>query len=292
MKSRGYLGMRLMVAMLFCVAGLFAGLAGAQPAPGAKVLRPAATGPSPEEALQRQLPPPAKPEELRTPTQAEMENACNQNPKCRAKLEQAKQGKRPAKPLPAATEPSPEERMQQSLPPPAQGLPPMGPRSSIPGQAERFFSWLNPFTPDQAWAQITGNATFTTVNRVGGIPAGIIGLYGGVLSGSSNTYVMPNNHLAASMSTETKPYVHLYFYTGTGNYIIDFEASPSFTKLRHQPNGPILDTWDYRTSGCGSTVCHYVTVDYYEAGWHNWYFWADPTASGVNFYSVTIKRYP
>lgn len=116
MTPRRYPVMTLIMATVFGVTGLCAGLAGAQPAPGAKVLRPAATGPSPEEALQRQLPPPAKPEELRTPTQAEMENACNQNPKCRAKLEQAKQGKRPAQPLPAATEPSPEERMPRTMP--------------------------------------------------------------------------------------------------------------------------------------------------------------------------------
>src|SRR6478672_5729306 len=54
---------------------------------GKKTLRPAAAGPSPEEILQRQLPPSARPEELREPTKSDMEQRCFLNPRCRQKLE-------------------------------------------------------------------------------------------------------------------------------------------------------------------------------------------------------------
>ncbi len=172
MRPRRFQLMTLMVALLFAMTGLLVGLADAQPVPGAKLQRPAAAAPSPEETLQRQLPPPTKPEALRAPIQADMEGACNLNPKCRAKLEQSKQGKRPAMILPAATEPSPEEKLQKSLPPPARGLPPIGPRSHLLGPLEGFFTWLNPFTPDPAWAQTALNLTFTPSNRFSANPWG------------------------------------------------------------------------------------------------------------------------
>ena len=293
MKLRGYPVMTLMVATVFGMAGLFAGLAGAQPVPALKAPRPAAAGSSPEETLLKQLPPSAKPEALRPTTQAELENACKQNPRCRAKLEQAKQGKRPAQPLPAAIEPSPEEKLQKSLPPPAQGLPPVGPRSHIPGPVEQIFSWINPLTPDQAWAQTALNLTFTPANRFNQSPYGWVGLYGGSIRSNNIDYTLNNSSSTSQNYVENKPFVYLSVNLPVaGYYAIDVVASKSFVKLRHQSNGPILETWDYR-GGCGSAlVCHYVTVDYYEAGAQYWYFWADAAVPNTYFYSVTIKSYP
>jgi hypothetical protein len=291
MTSQAYRLKALIVAVLLAAAGLFAGLAGAQPIPGAKVPRPAAPGPSPEEQFQKQLPPPAKPEELKAPAQTDMESRCMQNPKCRQKLEQAKQGKRPAKPLPAATEPSPEEKLQKSLPPPAQGIPPQRPRSQVPGPMDWLFSWLDPLTPEQAWAQSGFNLTFTPNSRSSSSPYGYLGLYGGYISGNSTSYTLYSPYSTTQPSSENKPFVFISTsLPAAGYYLIDVVASASLVKLRHQYNGPILETWDSR-GGCGSSTCHYVTVDYYAAGGQYWYFWADPT-NHAYFYSVTIKSYP
>lgn len=297
MTLRGHTSMTLMAAMLFATAGLFAGMADAQPVPGAKTARPAATGPSPEENLQKQLPPPAKPEELRAPTQADMETHCLQNPKCRAKLEQAKQGKRPVTPLPAATEPSPEEKFLKSLPPPAQGLPPtgpMGPKSHIPGPVERFFSLLNPFTPDLAWAQTGFSVILTPQSAYSATPYGYLIISGAYIccNAKDSVGLINSGYTIPSPYTDNKPYVFLVTsFPAAGYYLIDVMATASLAKLRHQYNGPILETWDYR-AGCGASTCHYVTVDYYAAGWQNFYFWADPTMWGTYFYSITIKSYP
>lgn len=104
-------------------------------------LRPAAPGPSPEEEALKKLPPPARPEHLQQPSKEEMEQRCMQNPNCRQKLEQFKQGKRPSTPLPAATAPSPEEKQLKQLPPPAQAVPPAGPRSEVtPGATDWLLS--------------------------------------------------------------------------------------------------------------------------------------------------------
>ena len=271
---------------------LFNGYTEAQPPPGVKVPRPAAAGPSPEEDAQKKLPPPAKPGEVRAPNVADMEQHCMKNPKCRQKMEQAKQGKRPAKPLPAAKEPSPEEKLQKSLPPPAQGVPPAGPRSQVPGPVERFFSRLNPFNPEQAWAQSGFNLTFTPDNRYSQSPYGYIGLYGGYTYSTVTWYRLHNYYSTNSSTTEQKPFIYLSTnLPAEGYYLVDVQTSPSLTKLRHQYNGPILETWDYQ-SGCGSSICHNVTVDYYAAGYQYWYFWIDPAVGGAYFYSITIKSYP
>ena len=294
MTPRRHTSKKLLVAVLLATAGLFAGLADAQPVPGAKTLRPAAVGPSPEENFKKQLPPPAKPEELRAPTQADMEAQCMKSPKCQAKLAQAKQSKRPATPLPAATEPSPEEKLQKQLPAPAQGLPRIGPRSHIPGPVERFFSSLNPFTPDSAWAQTGFSVILTPQSTYNATPYGYLIISGAYICCNANDYVglINSGYTIPSPYTDNKPYVFLVTsFPAAGYYLIDVIASNSLAKLRHQYNGPILETWDYR-AGCGASTCHHVTVDYYAAGWQNFYFWADPTVWGTYFYSITIKSYP
>lgn len=219
------------------------------------------------------------------------------SPKCRAKLEQAKQGKRPATALPAATGPSPEQKLQQSLPPPAGGLMPMGPKSHMPGPVERFFSLLNPFTPDSAWAQTPLSLTYTPANMYNASANAAIGLFGGYSYGNYPFYTLYNVYSTnTGVMTENKPYVYLHVsIPAAGYYLIDVVASPSLTKLRHYDyslSSPILETWDYRAGCGGSSTCHYVTVDYYAAGSHIWYFWADPTVYSTYFYSITIKSYP
>jgi hypothetical protein len=262
---------------------------------GKKTLRPAAAGPSPEEILQRQLPPSARPEELREPTKSDMEQRCFLNPRCRQKLEQAKQGTRPTTILPAATGPSPEEQLQKQLLPPAQGVSPQRPRSQEgSGPVEQLLSWFNPFTPASAWAQTGYSLTLTPANRSSTVPTGYINIYGGWTMGTApGFHILESSYPTPSPTTENQPFIYLSAYLpAAGYYVIDFVAAPSFTKLRHQNNGPILETWDYRTTGCGgANTCHYVTVDYYAAGPHSWCFWADPSAAPTFFYSVTIKSF-
>lgn len=287
----GMTGVVVIGAALLCV-----DIAQAQPVPGAKSKRPAAAGPSPEEAAIKQLPPPAKPEEIGVPSAAEMEQHCMKNAKCAAKLQQAKQGKRPAKTLPAATEPSPEEKFQKSLSTPAQGIPPARPRSHVPSPVDRFFSWLNPFHAEDAWAQTGYNVTLTPewhTQLLKSYPFVSLGLYGGYASGDLSFYVLPNYYATTNSSTDKKPFMLLKAtLPAEGYYLIDVSAYASFAKLRHLSNGPILDTWDYRT-GCSTMVtCHYVSVEYYAAGKQYWYFWVDPTHWGTYIYSVTIKSYP
>jgi hypothetical protein len=57
-------------------------------------------------------------------------------------------------------------------------------------------------------------------------------------------------------------------------------ASPTIVKLRHQYAGPSLATWDYLSKGCGFSICHYQTLDYYPAGYQYWYVWADQKVLG------------
>jgi len=286
-------------AMLIASALLFAGPALAQPTPGKKPVRPAATAPTPEEQFEKQLPPPAKPEEIEAQAKIPVEQHCMKNPKCRQKLEMIKQGKRPGLTLPAAAAPSPEEQFEKSLPPPA-----LGPQGRVPGSVERFFSWINPFAPETAMAltlsttttakgltaETTQGIKFTPGYRYSSSPYGYIGLYG-VYAGSNLGYFgLFNNSSSTSYSwVENKPYVMLVTKIDqAGYYLIDIEASYSILKLRHQSGGPILEIWDL-SKGCGSTVCHYQTVDYYAAGSQYWYLWADPKVWGAYFYSITIK---
>lgn len=304
MTPQRYPVMVLIMATVFGVTGLCASLAGAQPAPGKKPLRPAATASTPEEQSLKQLPTPPAPEEVEAQAKIPLEQHCLSNPKCRAKLEQAKQGKRPAVILPAATEPTPEEKWQKSLPPP-----PVGPQGSIPGRFEGLFSWLNPFAPSPAWGQTSYfstsstststnlSATTTTVwpltysptKRSSTSPVGSITFNGGNLLGTASYYTMSNTTAVPSPYTENKPYALVTVYLpSAGSYLLDISATPSILKLRHQAGGPIIETWDL-AKGCGASICHYQTVDAYAAGYQYWYIWADPKVWGTYFYSITIK---
>ena len=283
-------------AVLTCTALLFVGLAQAQPSPAKKPVRPAATGPSPEEQSYKELPPPAKPGEVEAQAKIPLEQYCMKNAKCRQKLEQARQGKRPAVTLPAAAGPSPEEKTYKSLPPPA-----MGPQGRVPGPVERFFSWINPFAPATAMAQLyfysspsstpipAEGLTFTPTKRYSSSPYGSLTIYGGYAGTSSAYFGLLNSHSTPAAYADNKPYIMLVANLATaGNYLIDIAMSSSIINLRHQSGGPILETWDL-SKGCGSSICHYQTVDYYSAGYQYWYVWVHPKAYYGYFYSITIK---
>jgi len=297
MQQNGRRSLKVAGVVLICTAVLFVGLAQAQPFPGGKPMRPAAAGPAPEEQFEKQLPPPAKPEEVEAQAKIPAEQHCMKNPKCRQKLELVRQGKRPAVTLPAAAGPSPEEKMHKSLPPPA-----MGPQGRVPGPVERFFSWINPFAPATAMAQFTlspstttvapmtaAGLTFTPSKRYSSSPFGYMYLYG-VYAGSNLTnFGLVNSYFTPAAYTENKPYVLLGVKIDVaGPYLIDIAASYSILKIRHQSNGPILETWDM-SKGCGASVCHYQTVDNYAVGYQYWYVWADPKSWGTYLYSITIK---
>lgn len=288
--------LRLTGTVVICTAMLFVGLAQAQPNPAKKPVRPAATGPSLEEQSHKQLPPPAKPEEVEAQAKIPPEQHCMKNAKCRQKLEQARQGKRPAMTLPAAAGPSPEEKLHKSLPPPA-----MGPQSRIPNAVEQFFSWINPFAPATAMAQLyfysspsstpipAEGLTFTPTKRYSSSPYGSMTIYGGYAGTSSAYFGLFNSYSTPVAYVDNKPYIMLVANLATaGSYLIDIAMSPSIVNLRHQSGGPILETWDL-SRGCGSSICHYQTVDSYAAGYQYWYVWVHPKAYGGYVYSITIK---
>jgi hypothetical protein len=139
------------------------------------------------------------------------------------------------------------------------------------------------YTPDNRWNSAS--------------PSSGLLVAGGYLAGATPFYWMYNAYSTNQPNAENKPYVYLYANLPTaGYYLIDIVSSPSLTKFRHS-SGQILETWDDR-AGCGGTgvgtiaSCHHVTVDYYTAGSHFWYFWADPTVLYTYFFSVTLKSYP
>ena len=258
-----------------------------------KTLRPAVAASSQEETLQRQLPPAARAADLRALSSAELEQVCLKNPRCGQKLDQMRQG-RAATPLPAATVPSQEDkfvRPQLPVPPPPGFVPPLGPKSHMQDSVERFLALLNPFAVDAAWAQTPIAITLTPTRMGNPSPLASLLLAGGMWGGTAYYSLYNGNSTNQSMA-ENKPYVWFNVILPVGGYyLVDVVASPSLAKLRHW-SSQTTDTWDNR-AGCGGlSVCHHVTVDLYAAGGHIWYFWADPTVLGTEFYSITIKSYP
>lgn len=259
-----------------------------------KTLRLPAAGTSSEENLQRRFAPPARPGDLRALSSAELEQFCLKNPRCGQKLNQARQGVRSTVPLPAATVPSQEERfLKPQVPvPPAPGLlPPLGPRSHVPGPVERFLSWLNPFAVDLAWAQAPFSITLTPDRRSNPSPLAALIVSGAMVSPAAYS-TLYNGFSTDQPLADNKPYIWVnVILPVAGYYLVDVVASPSLTKLRHW-SSQTIDTWDDRAGCAGLSVCHHVTVDLYAAGGHLWYFWADPTVMSADFYSFTIKSYP
>jgi hypothetical protein len=247
-------------------------------------------GNSPEEKELNNLPKPIPPGQIRKASKAELLEQCNQIPKCSAKLQNAKQGRRPSNVLPAGKPgESPEEKEWSTLPKPIPPAPRRQPRSdlSLPEKESTLLSWLNPFAVSEARAQTAFSLYLTPQNRYSSTPFGLITIYGSGYTGSWRLY--GNGFISVNRSdVEHKPYV--YFATNVpaeGWYLINFEAGRGKAKVRHQYNGPIIETWDFTNQSC--STCSYLTAEYLTAGWHYFYFW--PDASDIYFYSASVDSY-
>jgi hypothetical protein len=253
--------------------------------------RPAAKpGDSPEEKAMATLPKPVPPGQLRKASKAELLEQCNQIPKCSAKLQNAKQGRRPSNVLPAGKPgESPEEKELSTLPKPIPPASRRQPRSnlSLPEEESSLLSWLNPFAVSEARAQTAFSLYLTPQNRYSSTPFGLMTIYGSGYTGSWRLY--GNGFISVNRAdVERKPYV--YFATNVpeeGWYLINFEAGRGKAKVRHQYNGPIIETWDFTNQSC--STCSYLTAEYLTAGWHSFYFW--PDASDIYFYSASVDSY-
>jgi len=121
----------------------------------AKVLgRPAnQPGNSPEEKELNNPHKPIPPGQIRKAYNAELLEQCNQISKCSAKLQNAKQGRRPPTVLPAGKPgESPEEKEWSTLPKPIRPAPRRQPGSdlSLPEKESTLLSLLNPFAVSEA----------------------------------------------------------------------------------------------------------------------------------------------
>jgi hypothetical protein len=271
--------------------GLIGGLALlalAVQADAAKPLRQAATGPSPEETQLKQLPAPAQ--QVGRPSKAELLGRCQQRPACRAKLDMAQKGQKPAIIRPAATSPSPEELDLRKLPPPATPVMPRRfQRSELDlGPWDRLLAWLNPFHPPVAEAQSAVSVLLTPQNRYVASPYSSLSLYG---VGYWGSYYLSSSFSTVTPSAENKPFAWTVFVApAPGWYIIDVRAGSAAAKLRHQSGGSIIETWDVGSVPCSGGVCDYATMEYLQQGGHSFYFYS-PT-SHYYFYSVSIESYP
>jgi hypothetical protein len=257
-----------------------------------KTLRPAAGKPSPEESAFQALTPAPKVEFLRQSTKSELVAACMKSPTCRAKLERIQKGQLPAL-LPAASGMSPEEQELKKLPAPPSVTSPIRPRSGLmPDLLRQLYSWLNPFGIAVAQAQSGFSVFLTPASPFVQTPFSLLHFYGVIRYSNGRHILNPNAiNLPQSPVSENTPY--LYIQTTLpkqGAYLIDVTASFAQTKLRHQSNGPILDSWNYGPTSCPNMVCHYVTVEYFAPYSHQLYFWA--TNGGAEIHSVTIESFP
>jgi hypothetical protein len=258
----------------------------------ARAKRPAAKQESPEDLQHKQLPKAAPPGELKRASKADLINECNKQPKCRAEMQAAKSGKKPKNPRPAAREESPEEKAIKQLPQPAQNAPGRQRSQSDflrPTQGTSLLGWLNPFGASEAFAQSTVSVHLDPQNSYNGTPYSRMYGYGVIMF--SPTYCYLNGSVTwTNPNTEDQPYAYVFFQApAAGYYIIDFKASRGRAKLRHQSNGPIIDTWDLTSQSCYS--CDYATMEYLEQGNHYLYFWPDGNY-GLYLYSVDITSYP
>jgi len=83
--------------------------------------RPAATGESPEAADMKLQPLPARKEDVRRPTAADLVSGCKKDPECARQLGAARSNDRSTRPLPAASVESPEEAGMKKIQPPSGG---------------------------------------------------------------------------------------------------------------------------------------------------------------------------
>ncbi len=124
-------------------------------------MRPAANAESPEEAALKEHKPPQA--DTARQTKAQKLSSCMRDPGCRAKLDAAKKRQDGRKPLPAATEESPEEIERKNHAPPEQAGPKPNQTSMLTPNLEKigsFFSKLNPI--QSAMAQTAFSASVST----------------------------------------------------------------------------------------------------------------------------------
>jgi hypothetical protein len=255
----------------------------------AKRVRPAAKKESPEEAQLKQLPKPVPPGQLRRPSKAELLDKCTKSPKCKAKLQAAKK-RGPNKPRPAAREESPEDKELKKLPKPtnpkARG---QQPRSDLmlPAKAQTLLSWLNPFQVDSVYAQ-----SAVSINLTPGGPytsGSYMTLYAARVYYNNRFYFSSRDSFPNYPNSENKPFAFLRFSVpATGTYLVNVQAGRGKAKMRHQSNGPIIDTWDFTAQPSGTY--DYLTAEYLEQGVQYFYFW--PDGSSFYIYSASLESYP
>jgi hypothetical protein len=243
---------------VFLVFGLIVGLGMLLVVQGvvAKPLRPAATGPSPEEAQLKQFP--ASVQQVGRPSKADLLARCQQRPVCRAKIEGAQKGKKPATVRPAATTSSPEELELKKIPAPVTPVTPRRfQRSGIDMRPlDSLLAWLNPFRPPVAEAQSAVSVYLAPQNPIVSSPYSLVYLCG--VNSYYGIKTLYSGNSTPSPSAENKPYVYTYFTAPASSwYIIDFRTSHSAAKLRHQTSGPIIETWDL---GSVPVLAGYVTT--------------------------------
>ncbi|MDH5428795.1 MAG: hypothetical protein OEZ05_08045 [Nitrospirota bacterium] len=255
----------------------------------AKNIRPAAKGESPEEAQIKQLPPPVPPGQIRRPSKAELLDKCRKNPKCQAKLQDTQQ-KGPKKPQPAAREESPEDIELKKLPkavnPKARGRQPSS-ELMMPEDTQGLLSWFNPFQVAPVYGQSPVSINLTPGGPY--ISNSYMTLYGSRVYPNSSYYISSYDPWNNSYS-ENNPFAYLRFsIPATGTYLINVRATQGKAKLRHQYNGPIIDTWDFTAQPYGPY--DYLTAEYLEQGYHYFYFWPDE-GSAFYIYSASLESYP
>ncbi len=265
-----------------------AGAGGAGPrcetaAPGGDTPEPG-TGPA------QDIAPPAQ--QLGRPAKTELVSRCQQRPVCRAKLDMAQRGQRPVILRAAATSPSPLELELRRLPPPATPVIPRRFQRSGLGlwPAHGLLAWLNPFRPPVAEAQAGVSVYLTPQTPYVPSPASSLTLWGVTTSGY---YDFRPDFSTPFPLAENKPFVSAIFEApASGWHIIDVRAGSAAAKLRHQADGPIIETWDVGSVPCNATgtSCDYVTAEYLQQGHHAFIFYS--ATSDYYFYSVSIESYP
>ena len=248
-------------------------------------------GESPEEKEIGNLGKPVPPGQIHKRSKTELLDQCNKLARCKAKLQAAKKGKRPAKVLPAGKKgESPEEKALSKIPKPAKPTPRYRQQKSelgLPDDNATLLSWLNPFAVPSAHAQSAFSLYLAPPNRYSSSPYGFFKLYGAAYWGSY--YLYGGGHTTIrNTNSENKPMV--YFGTtvpADGWYLINVQGGRGKAKLRHRSNGPIIETWDFTTQSCYR--CDYLTAEYLTAGYHYFYFW--PDGSNMYFYSMSVDSY-
>ena len=262
------------------------GVAEAQSDKSMSSMRPAAQAESPEEKKQKEHKPPK--EKAQRQTRDKKLNSCRKNPGCRAKLDAAMKKTPGRKPLPAATEDSPEEAEHKKHAPPEHAGPKPQKRSMLSPTWDEVGSFLSKLSPIQpAMAQGNYSVFVTPTNRFSSSPYGT--LYGYFVFAYNNRDYLNAGYNVPMQYCENKSCEYLTVKVPTtGDYIINFSAynyQGGVGRMRHQWNGPVIEDWNFAGADCNT--CNYATVEYLAAGYHTFFFWAP---SGYLYvYSASVE---